>query len=273
MTSVPKPLKFLRPHYPDLESLFRNKFPAQVAQQDPTTSNLFADILSVLAMTYSDTGNRDTLHYRLLTLGKRTKEDEDPGLWGHEYVRHLAAEIIEENDARQAQEFGDAVPKPQGAQGESAAPESDKAQPFKGADDSKHQQQQEQKKPAHPLAGYDSLLALALLLVPFFLSHNGEAEAVDLLLELENIERIVPLVDENTYRRVCTYMVGCVNLLVPPDDAKFLKTARELYRSNSRFTEAIALAVKLNDMQLIIDDFDSAPNQYVQSQVYILRPY
>jgi 26S proteasome regulatory subunit N1 len=47
-----------------------------------TDKALFADILSVLAMTYSDTGKRETLKYRL-----RGGSEEDPGVWGHEYVR------------------------------------------------------------------------------------------------------------------------------------------------------------------------------------------
>ena len=33
-------------------------------------------------MTYSDTGKRETLSYRL-----KGGSEEDPGLWGHEYVR------------------------------------------------------------------------------------------------------------------------------------------------------------------------------------------
>lgn len=77
MTSVPKPLKFLRPHYPDLQDLYE-KWPAS----EPASRSLFADILSVLAMTYSDSGKRETLKYRLKGGSK-----EDPGIWGHEYVR------------------------------------------------------------------------------------------------------------------------------------------------------------------------------------------
>lgn len=48
---------------------------------------------------------------------------------------------------------------------------------------------------------------LALSLIPFFLSHNAEADAVDLLAELEMIEAIPPLLDDNTYQRVCLYMI------------------------------------------------------------------
>lgn len=53
----------------------------------------------------------------------------------------------------------------------------------------------------------EDLVDLALALVPFFLSHNAEADAVDILSELEMIEQIVKFLDENTYARVCLYMV------------------------------------------------------------------
>ena len=53
----------------------------------------------------------------------------------------------------------------------------------------------------------DELTDLAIALVPFFLKHNAEADAVDILSELEMIEQIVQYLDENTYARVCLYMV------------------------------------------------------------------
>lgn len=82
MTSVPKPLKFLRPHYPELQELY-DKWPStSSSSSNDAAKSLFADILSVLAMTYSDTGKRETLSYRL-----RGGSQEDPGTWGYEYVR------------------------------------------------------------------------------------------------------------------------------------------------------------------------------------------
>ncbi|BGP51245.1 proteasome regulatory particle base subunit [Rhodotorula kratochvilovae] len=261
MTSVPKPLKFLRPHYADLQKIHAawpdhpvqstsqavadtasaaldaiaaavglggsskegekaeakdhdKKVPASVSDK-----SLFADILSVLAMTYSDTGKRETLKYRL-TGGS----EEDPGVWGHEYVRHLAAEIGEEYDVRNDK-------------GESTA----------------------------------DLLALGLRLVPFLLSHNAESDAVDLLLELEAIKEIVPFVDANTYSRVCLYMVSAVNYLTPPDDVEFLRTAREIYKKHSRYTEAITLAQRLQDPDMIKEDFNAPTNPIMKRQLaYIL---
>jgi 26S proteasome regulatory subunit N1 len=106
----------------------------------------------------------------------------------------------------------------------------------------------------------DDLLALGLRLVPFLLTHNGEADAVDLLLELESIPSIIPHVDENTYARVCLYMVSCVSLLIPPDDKLFLKTAREIYRKHGKYTESLTLALRLQDQELIKEDFEAPVN-------------
>lgn len=208
MTSVPKPLKFLRPHYPELQQLYDN-WPSKAGGD---AKSLFADILSVLAMTYSDTGKRETLSYRL-----RGGSKEDPGSWGYEYVRHLAAEIEEDYQARTDE------------------PPNSKFSP-------------------------EELLELAHTLVPFLLSHNGEADAVDLLLELESIRSIIPFVDDNTYSRVCLYMMSCVNLLVPPDDREFLKCAREIYRKHERYSQAIVCSLRLGDQELVKEDLMTPKN-------------
>lgn len=125
--------------------------------------SLFADILSVLAMTYSDTQPRGTLHYRLLA-ASLSATPSDPGSWGHEYIRHLAAELGSEFTIRSE-------------------------------------------------AGQDleELRDLGLVCATFLLGHNAEADAVDLLEELEIINKISDLVDKDTYARVCAYMIRYQN--------------------------------------------------------------
>jgi len=51
------------------------------------------------------------------------------------------------------------------------------------------------------------LKQLALEIVPFFMTHNAEADACDLLLEIESLDDLVQYVDKNTYERVCLYIV------------------------------------------------------------------
>lgn len=147
MTAVPKPLKFLRPHYEKLGQAYES-WPAGEDKDS------LADTLSVLGMTSSDEEHLDTLRYRLLAPSK------DLGSWGHEYMRHLALEIGQDYQ-RRLNEDQDA----------------------------------------------EELTSMALALVPFFLSNAAEADAVDILSELEMIDEIPKLVDENTYARVCLYMV------------------------------------------------------------------
>ncbi|GMK57829.1 hypothetical protein CspeluHIS016_0406630 [Cutaneotrichosporon spelunceum] len=232
MTSVPKPLKFLRPHYEEMGKV-RDSWPAELKEQRA----LLASILSVLAMTYSDTGRRDTLYYRLIS-----GSEEGPGTWGHEYVRHLAAELGEEyiNLTEGSAE----------ANGESNGDKSD--------DEHKRDYTAEQ------------LRGLGLELVDFFLKHNAEVDAVDLCLELECTPALEDKVDDKTYPRVCQYMVQAVPLLVPPDDEIFLRTAAAIYAKHDRLPEAMAIAIRLHDRRLIRKYFEAPVNPSMKKQLAYL---
>ncbi|XP_012277121.1 26S proteasome non-ATPase regulatory subunit 2 [Orussus abietinus] len=81
MTSVPKPLKFMRPHYDSMKAVY-NKI------TDKKSKELCSDIISVLAMTMGE--GRECLKYRL------TGSALVIGEWGHEYVRHLSGELAAE---------------------------------------------------------------------------------------------------------------------------------------------------------------------------------
>ena len=76
MTSVPAPLKFLRPHLQTLKETY-----AKLAEGD--NKRLLADIISLLAMTDAPVDNvmPESLKYRLVG------SDEDIGTWGHEVGR------------------------------------------------------------------------------------------------------------------------------------------------------------------------------------------
>ena len=49
-----------------------------------------------------------------------------------------------------------------------------------------------------------------------------------------------------------------MNLLVPPDDVQFLRTAHQIYRDHGKYTEAVTLAIRLGDYKLIKEDFEAA---------------
>ena len=114
------------------------------------------------------------------------------------------------------------------------------------------------------------LVELARTLIPYFLSHNAEADAVDLLSELERIHEIKQYVDENTYQRVCLYMVSMVNLLTYPDDQQFLLCAHDIYKRYDKLPQAIVLAIRLNNLDLIHQDFDSTQDLPLKRQMALL---
>jgi 26S proteasome regulatory subunit N1 len=90
MTSVPKPLKFLRPHWQALKEFYAKGVGANKV--------CYSDVLSVLSMTMAEEGSRDSLTYRLLG------GEDDVGTWGHEYVRNLSGEVAAEFVERGATE-------------------------------------------------------------------------------------------------------------------------------------------------------------------------
>lgn len=69
MTSVPKPLKFLRPHFVDLKGLHKDLVGDDNVEKDDefmVLRALLADVLSVLAMTLGDHGRFFKLFHRFV---------------------------------------------------------------------------------------------------------------------------------------------------------------------------------------------------------------
>jgi len=58
------------------------------------------------------------------------------------------------------------------------------------------------------------------VIVPFNVSHHAEAEAVDLLIEVQRLKKILELdsIDEGNYRRVCMYLIKTADFMSDPDD-------------------------------------------------------
>lgn len=210
MTSVPKPLKFLRPHYAKLEAVLHRLDAEQTTRPElaPIMATFF-DVMSVLAMTMAPTGSRDSLKYRLR--GSRG----DVASWGHEYVRSLAGDIGAEYTARS------------NAAADAAELEGDLVEPE-----------------------VDDLLALVGDIVPYNMTHNAEAEAVDLLMEVQQLSRLLApgLVDERNFERVCLYLVRCADYVDDPEDRQTLfNVAFELYRSHRSFPDALRVALRCDD--------------------------
>ena len=59
--------------------------------------------------------------------------------------------------------------------------------------------------------------------MPFHVAHHAEAEAIDLLIEVQRLKKILELkegegIDEKNYKRVCLYLVKTADFMSDPDD-------------------------------------------------------
>ena len=178
MTSVPKPLKFMIPHFDTMKACHGKM------EEEGAVKRQCADVVSVLAMTMSE--ERECLKYKLL--GNQTTEEIE--LWGHEYVRHLAGEVVQE---------------------------------FNGATE-----EDDLRK---------TLVTMAKLIVPSQMKHHAEAEACDLLMEVEQLDDLQQYVDDSAYSRVCLYLVSCVPYVPEPENTNLLKTALSIFRKFNQFPQ------------------------------------
>jgi 26S proteasome regulatory subunit N1 len=71
-------------------------------------------------------------------------------------------------------------------------------------------------------------------------------------------------------RRATTDNASNVPLLTYPDNDKFLRTTYQIYRKYNQYTQAVALAIRLNDRDLITDVFNSTTDQSIRRQMAFL---
>jgi len=209
MTSVPKPLKFMIPHFDAMKAAYEKMGSGAVKMQ-------CADVVSVLAMTMSE--ERECLKYKL----EGNTSTEEIELWGHEYVRHLAGEVVNEYNA--VEEETDGKVKSQ-------------------------------------------MVELAKMIVPSQMKHHAEAEACDLLMEVEQLGNLQQYVDESAYNRVCLYLVSCVPFVPEPENTNLLTTALNIFKKFKQFPQAMRLALQLNDKAIVEELFNSCPDPIVQKQL------
>lgn len=71
---------------------------------------------------------------------------------------------------------------------------------------------------------FSDLLGMVDVIVPFHVTHNAEAEAVDLLIAVQRLKKLLELdtVDANNYSRICLYLVKTADFMSDPDDLEVL---------------------------------------------------
>merc|ERR1711899_687308 len=223
MTSVPKPLKFMIPHYETMKAVFEK------LEANTSVKKECADIVSILSMTMSD--KNDCLKYKLL--GNSDKGNIEA--WGHEYIRHLAGEIVQEWNSLDTEEK-------EGEEGSTEVEMTDT----------------ETK---------ENLLRMVKEIIPSQMKHHAESEACDLLMEIERLDLLDEHVDKNSFGRVCLYLTSCVPYVPDPENTNLLKCALQIFRKFEQYPQALRLALQLNEKELIREIFTDCNDPTLQKQL------
>jgi len=64
----------------------------------------------------------------------------------------------------------------------------------------------EPSSPADVAERRDKLLEMVYQIVPYLMQHNAEAEACDVLMEIERLDLLQQYVDRTAFPRVCLYL-------------------------------------------------------------------
>eukprot|EP00939_MAST-03C_sp_MAST-3C-sp1_P002237 g2237.t1 len=232
MTSVPKPLKFLGPHYETLKKSHEG------LSAHSETKKQLADVLSVLAMTMASDATRESLSYKLEGC------KEDIAAWGHEYVRNLAGEVGEEFAAR--------IEKIETEEEE------------KGAEDEDADALEKKKT-----AAVGELVDLVKLIVKFDMCHNAEAEAVDLLMEVQQLPLLLPLTfDARNTERVCAYLLRSALYESDPEERQGVyDVTYQLYLKQGRECDALRVAMRVNNFENVKCLFENVEDEAMRQQM------
>jgi 26S proteasome regulatory subunit N1 len=114
-----------------------------------------------------------------------------------------------------------------------------------------YQQRREESK------SVSDLIVLVDVIVPFNMQHNAESEACDLLMEVEQLDKLLEHIDESNFERVCLYLKSCADYVPEPEDTEALRQALKIYQKLDKRPAALHLAIRLNDMDTVKDIYDT----------------
>jgi 26S proteasome regulatory subunit N1 len=79
-------------------------------------------------------------------------------------------------------------------------------------------------------ADVSDLMQLVDIIIPILMKNHEEPEAVDLLMEVEGLERIKNFTNETNFERVCNYLLSCAYYAADADEmSTAFNTAYQIY--------------------------------------------
>lgn len=208
MTGVPKPLKFLKPHFQAMATRYDQ------LHSGPIKAGL-ADILAVLA-TISSIKEDSRLALKYYLEGSKS----DLTSWGQEFMRSLSGEVADEHQFRLTN-------------GQRT----------------------------------DDLQSIIDIIATYNAKHGAEVDAIDLLCEVDQIEKIVSLADAHSFERICMYLNSMASYASNRDEkSRLYKASLEIYTIQNQLPLALRLAMRLNSLDDITRLFSLAESDPATSR-------
>ncbi|KAL3080112.1 hypothetical protein niasHS_013784 [Heterodera schachtii] len=107
------------------------------------------------------------------------------------------------------------------------------------------------------------------------LLNNAEIEACDLLIEAEQLDKLLELAKQPKfadmdYGRICLYLLSCVPFMPDPENTKLIKVAKELYLNYGKQIEALRCAMKMNDVGAVSAIFGECKDRTLKMQMAMM---
>jgi len=77
---------------------------------------------------------------------------------------------------------------------------------------------------------------LVEIIIPHFMKNHEEPEAVDLLMEVEALDRLLTFTNDSNFERVCNYLLSCAQYAADPEEMmQAFNTAFKIYVKHGKY--------------------------------------
>lgn len=127
---------------------------------------------------------------------------------------------------------------------------------------------QEYNKRVEESKSIDDLNDLVDIIIPNFMKHHEEPEAVDLLMEVENLPKLLQFTNDHNFERVGLYLLSCAQYAADPEEMmNAFKTAYDVYMQQKKYPNALRVAQKINDMNLVKEVMSTCQDKTTLNQM------
>lgn len=112
------------------------------------------------------------------------------------------------------------------------------------------------------------LMSITRIIVKYFTDHNSEMSAVDLLMEMDQIDQLKNYASKDNYKKVYDYLVASSHYSADHSDyTKILEVAYDVAMKFDDFSNGLRVSIKLDDDDKIRNSFESCKDPVYQKQL------